>query len=556
MTLYKTFTTLVLTGGLSCASSLAIYQDSATYIFQPKESFIGFAEGIEAKCKGDVIPLKASTACPSDDRLCQELTELKGTAQKLKATQANIKVLNTLISLPQPTSFDAASWIESAKMIGTEQARLSIEKTILTEELALLSKDFERQAPTPNALSTARSCQEELELMLPYGQLSFSSFYEADITDKKSVIVTQYLSIINESGIDMQADDAMFFYRPAHRYIRPIHFSPWIVSKYKPQPIRNYAKVKRTAAIDKEQMVEMAMAVAPVKAPAPVVKYLNAREYQIKDLSLPSTGMPIDVQVIQWKAALECDIRVYPYRNTTAFHTCTFAPKFQIDNNQWKVKTEQTTINDKGVGEYRKGKYTLYTQAELDIKVERKPIVKREKTTGIFGGTARKKDVDGFHAYNVGRLVTGLDGFVACTPLGVMKMFEEYDIDLKGKDVCVVGASNIVGKPMASLLLNADATVTVTHIHTKDLKAHTSNADIVVVGVGVPGLIKEDMVKDGAIVIDIGINRIEDGSLVGDVDFKNVSPKCSYITPVPGGVGPMTIAMLLSNTLTSAKQRA
>jgi methylenetetrahydrofolate dehydrogenase (NADP+)/methenyltetrahydrofolate cyclohydrolase len=136
-----------------------------------------------------------------------------------------------------------------------------------------------------------------------------------------------------------------------------------------------------------------------------------------------------------------------------------------------------------------------------------------------------------------------------------MKMFEEYNIDLKGQNVCVVGASNIVGKPMASLLLNANATVTVTHIHTKDLGAHTRQADIIVVGVGVPSLIKEDMVKDGAIVIDIGINRIEDGSLVGDVDFKTVSPKCSYITPVPGGVGPMTIAMLLSNTLKAAKAR-
>ena len=184
------------------------------------------------------------------------------------------------------------------------------------------------------------------------------------------------------------------------------------------------------------------------------------------------------------------------------------------------------------------------------------PLPKHVDTDKILEVIDPKKDVDGFHAYNVGRLVTGLDGFVACTPLGVMKMFEEYNIDLKGKDVCVVGASNIVGKPMASLLLNADATVTVTHIHTKDLKAHTSKADIIVVGVGVPGLIKEDMVKDGAIVIDIGINRIEDGSLVGDVDFKNVSSKCSYITPVPGGVGPMTIAMLLSNTLASAKQRA
>jgi len=183
------------------------------------------------------------------------------------------------------------------------------------------------------------------------------------------------------------------------------------------------------------------------------------------------------------------------------------------------------------------------------------PLPKHVDTDKILEVIDPTKDVDGFHPYNVGRLVTGLDGFVACTPLGVMKMFEEYNIDLKSKDVCVVGASNIVGKPMASLLLNAEATVTVTHIFTKDLKTHTSKADIVVVGVGVPGLIKEDMVKDGAIVIDIGINRIEDGSLVGDVDFANVSAKCSYITPVPGGVGPMTIAMLLSNTLKAAKGR-
>ncbi|MEA2048936.1 MAG: bifunctional methylenetetrahydrofolate dehydrogenase/methenyltetrahydrofolate cyclohydrolase FolD [Campylobacterota bacterium] len=183
------------------------------------------------------------------------------------------------------------------------------------------------------------------------------------------------------------------------------------------------------------------------------------------------------------------------------------------------------------------------------------PLPKHVDTDKILEVIDPKKDVDGFHAYNVGRLVTNLESFVACTPLGVMKMFEAYNIALEGKDVCVVGASNIVGKPMASLLLNANATVTITHIFTKDLKAHTSKADIVVVGVGVPGLIKEDMVKEGAIVIDIGINRIEDGSLVGDVDFKHVSPKCSYITPVPGGVGPMTIAMLLSNTVKAAKKR-
>lgn len=183
------------------------------------------------------------------------------------------------------------------------------------------------------------------------------------------------------------------------------------------------------------------------------------------------------------------------------------------------------------------------------------PLPEHIDTTKILEVVDPKKDVDGFHPYNMGRVVENLPAFAPCTPVGVMEVFKEYNINLEGKDVCVVGASNIVGKPMAALLLNANATVTVTHIYTKDLAKHTKAADIVIVGVGVPNLIKEDMVKDGAIVIDIGINRLESGKLVGDVDFENVSKKCSYITPVPGGVGPMTIAMLLSNTLQSAKSR-
>ena len=181
------------------------------------------------------------------------------------------------------------------------------------------------------------------------------------------------------------------------------------------------------------------------------------------------------------------------------------------------------------------------------------PLPPQIDTTKILELVDPSKDVDGFHPYNVGRLTTGLDGFVPCTPLGVMELLKEYNIDPKGKNCVVVGASNIVGKPMASLLLNADATVEICHIFTDDLQKHTKDADIILVGVGVINLIKEDMVKDGAIIIDIGINRNDEGKLVGDVDFANVSKKCSYITPVPGGVGPMTIAMLLSNSLEAAK---
>jgi methylenetetrahydrofolate dehydrogenase (NADP+)/methenyltetrahydrofolate cyclohydrolase len=183
------------------------------------------------------------------------------------------------------------------------------------------------------------------------------------------------------------------------------------------------------------------------------------------------------------------------------------------------------------------------------------PLPEQIDTTKLLELVSPNKDVDGFHPFNVGRLTTGLEGFVPCTPLGVMRLLEEYKIDVKGMNACVVGASNIVGKPMASLLLNANATVDICHIYTKDLKSHTLNADILLVGVGVVNLITEDMVKEGAIIIDIGINRTEDGRLVGDVDFEKVSQKASYITPVPGGVGPMTIAMLLRNTVESAKKR-
>lgn len=183
------------------------------------------------------------------------------------------------------------------------------------------------------------------------------------------------------------------------------------------------------------------------------------------------------------------------------------------------------------------------------------PLPKHIDTTAILEAIDPHKDVDGFHPYNVGRVVAGLDGFIPATPYGVMELLKEYNIDPLGKDVCIVGASNIVGKPMATLLLNAHATIDVCHIHTKNLKAHTLNADIICVGVGVVNLIKEDMVKEGAIIVDIGINRLESGKLVGDVDYENVSKKCSFITPVPGGVGPMTIAMLLKNTVKAAKNR-
>ncbi len=181
------------------------------------------------------------------------------------------------------------------------------------------------------------------------------------------------------------------------------------------------------------------------------------------------------------------------------------------------------------------------------------PIPKSLDINEAFRTILLEKDVDGFNPINVGKLCLNQETFVSCTPYGIMKMFEEYDIDLTGKNVTILGRSNIVGKPLIQCCLNKNATVTVCHSKTKDLKEHTKNADIVISAIGKAKFVTADMIKDGAVVIDVGINRDESGKIIGDVDFEKVSSKASYITPVPGGVGPMTIAMLMNNVIKATK---
>lgn len=183
------------------------------------------------------------------------------------------------------------------------------------------------------------------------------------------------------------------------------------------------------------------------------------------------------------------------------------------------------------------------------------PIPEHLNINQAFKTITYRKDVDGFTPSSVGKLCIGEDTFISCTPYGVMKMFEEYNIDLTGKDVVILGRSNIVGKPLIQCCLSKNATVTVCHSKTKNLKEHTKRADVVISAIGKAKFVTKDMVKPGVVIIDVGINRNEDGKLVGDVDFKEVEPIASYITPVPGGVGPMTIAMLMNNVIKAAKEQ-
>ncbi len=183
------------------------------------------------------------------------------------------------------------------------------------------------------------------------------------------------------------------------------------------------------------------------------------------------------------------------------------------------------------------------------------PIPKGLNIQEAFEEIDYRKDVDGFNPINVGKLMIGQDCFVSCTPFGIIKMLEEYNIPIEGKHAVVIGRSNIVGKPLSQCLLNKNATVTICHSRTKNLAEYTKTADILISAVGKVNLVTKDMVKDGATVIDVGMNRDEKGKLVGDVDFENVKEKAAYITPVPGGVGPMTIAMLMNNVIKACKKQ-
>lgn len=203
---------------------------------------------------------------------------------------------------------------------------------------------------------------------------------------------------------------------------------------------------------------------------------------------------------------------------------------------------------------------SLIKKLNADDKVDgillQSPIPYHLNILEAFQTIAPEKDVDGFSPINVGKLVQRQECFAACTPTGVMTMLKEYNISIEGKHAVVIGRSNIVGRPMAELLLNANATVTICHSKTQNLADIVKTADILVVAIGKPKFITADMIKEGAVVVDVGINRIPDSKkIVGDVDFENVKEKCSYITPVPGGVGPMTIMTLMDNVVTACERR-
>ena len=225
------------------------------------------------------------------------------------------------------------------------------------------------------------------------------------------------------------------------------------------------------------------------------------------------------------------------------------AAKVGIDSETIKLPAE--TTEEELVDLVKK----LNNDPEVNGILVQLPLPDHISKDRIIETISPEKDADGFHPYNLGRLLAGIPSVIPCTPNGIMRMLDEIGFELKGKNAVVIGRSVIVGKPVAQLLLSRHATVTTCHSRTKNLEFYTKNADVLVVAVGKPEIVNGDMIKEGAVVIDVGINRMEDGKLVGDVHFESASRVASWITPVPGGVGPMTVAMLLYNTVYLTKKQ-
>ncbi len=370
------------------AATLQVYQDKTLYNYTPTAKYIGFTRGVEAKCDGLRSVLVPLEICPTEARLCKDHEAVKKEEMRVESLQTQLQTLQTLASLPQPSMIDATNMIKAAREIGEEKSGLIHKQKEHRRILGVKMQHFSRQIPAESqALGLNIPCRSEVELTLPRTYVEFSTNYEADLAKKKEITVTQYLSIINRSGIDIEADDAMFYYHTAEQYLNPLHFNPWILSAYKPsshKKKRIMQKNKMDTAIAPEDMISLSS--------ASEASYKDAREYKLRGLKLPSTGVPMEVKVLEWKAPLECELRAYPFRVPYAFEVCSFKPKYQIDGNRWKLKKGDRIINDNATGEYYKGHYDLYVKIDKDLKIVRKPIVKKEKEAGIFGSTIQKKD--------------------------------------------------------------------------------------------------------------------------------------------------------------------
>lgn len=383
------FLPLIVVTTLSQSASLEVYRDSAVYTYMPKSLYLGMTEGVEATCKGQPLPLVQKTVCDNDERLCRELNALQDAQAALESLQGNITLLDKITGLYQPTTLDAEIMIDAARKIGSERAKLAVAYEKDKTALEFQKQSFLKQTAAEVPLYYTRKCDVPIKLEFPHRSIHFNTFYEADLSSEKRVNVTQHLEVTNRLGVDIVAEDATFYFRKSQQSVRPVHFHPWIIREYQPEPA-----VSRTKSLMQSSgMMESPAAGAMAESVSvPTAEYLDAREYRVTSLDLPSTGEPVDVRVESWSADMQCGLSVSPYASLSAYEQCTFTPEKQIENHVWRITEGGALISSRAFGEYRENAYQLYTKIDEDIKVTRKPIVRKQEDTGFFGNTVRKKD--------------------------------------------------------------------------------------------------------------------------------------------------------------------
>jgi hypothetical protein len=377
---------LMFSSSLTYSSSLMVYQDKSTYSHVPSTTYIGFAKGLKAKCNGNSVELGNMFKCSSSDALCQDSVEMEEMNKRLSTISYNNEILDTMLTISKPSKIDATGWINSAKELAKEKSNLFYEEKNIQNNLEIKQKEFTKKVSSTKAVQTKELCNGELELTFPSNSLSFSTSYKANIEANK-IEVTQYLNILNRSGVDIEVDNATFYYRLAQQYVRPAHFNPWVVSKYVPQDRLLKKRVMSDVVVSSSMS-----AIVSYDDASNIATYVDAREYNVTNLKLPSTGNALEVELISWSSELSCKLKAYPYLRASVFEVCSFKPKYQIEQNRWRVKSNKETINENAIGEYVNSTYNIYTKKDDDLKIVRAKIVDKERETGFFGGTARKKD--------------------------------------------------------------------------------------------------------------------------------------------------------------------
>ncbi len=381
---------LSLTTSFAFCASLDIYQDGAKYRTIPTERYLGFTKGVSAFCEGKELSLTKSGKCSPKERLCK----LRDEVQVLQAEETSMRyaseALEKMLSLVKPTEIDASKWIDAATKIGKQKSELLAEQQRLSEAIQAKRQLFSRQAPSTKPLFLQKKCAGGLELTIPGGMIGARLLYEADTSDPAAITIRQYIALSNHSGIDIVAKEAHLYARSYRVYLKPQAFSPWIAQR---APERRYTKSR---AVNKIAYAETVMAedMAPVTLATNVgaVMHTGYKNYQLSGIELPSTGEEIRVKVADYTVLARCELVSYPYSDPQVYRACSFSPKSPIESHRWRIEKQKRLVSDQAYGTYRDGKYLLNVNREEELLIDRKPIVKRDRSNGIFGGSIRKKD--------------------------------------------------------------------------------------------------------------------------------------------------------------------